>query len=183
MKKIKLLTSVIVFIALALVGCNENKITDKDLEFNSSTLEEFPKIKNLNGLILENIETICDSTCHHNKSCNYDLETRKTIFVPINKNLAKKYISSSEPQIEKLINDLSPSSIQSNEDPIRGNIIIRLDSTIIYNCYHRMYSDTVIVHQLIYHFKPKEREGVETLTKKLLEPNWTYRIIKYYDPW
>ena len=172
---------------IALSACNGNNLIKKDLTPNKSTFQNFEQIKKLNKLLLTNIITITDSCCRHNKSCDYDSLDRLTISVPLNQNLAKKYTSPIEPLIEELIQELTPGSIQSNNNPIRGNINIKLDSTISYNCYHRMYSDTVIQHQLIYKYRVNNEAvtnpQVEIVYRKQLEHNWTYRIIKYHDTW
>ena len=105
---------------------------------------------------------------------------------PINENLAQKYISKREPGIERIIKVLTPSTIQSNSTPIRGNISFSLDSSVIYSCYKENNSDTIVEHHLIYskqsisNFHAKESK---VILKETIEKNWTYLVVKNLYIW
>jgi hypothetical protein len=166
---------------LGFVSCDSNQLTIEDSTINPATIKNFDKIEELNQLIIENIETIGDSCCRHSKTCDYTGEEKLKMGVPLNKKLARRYLGSVEPRIEELIDEMIHGAFQSNEYAFRGNISVGFDSTIRYNCYSRMYSDTVVSHQLIFSRNPKvsRRADVELLLQKLLQDNWTYQIIKY----
>tara|TARA_B100000768_G_C11055754_1_gene280291 strand:+ start:77 stop:640 length:564 start_codon:yes stop_codon:yes gene_type:complete len=184
--KITLLKIIFTFILCTLIisSCEPSKF---EYTKNKKTIESLHKIKQLNSLILENIDQLGDSCCRHlGNSCFKPDSIKRKLSYPLNRNLANKYITQKEPQIVELISLLAPGNVTKNSNAISENISFTKDSTIRYSCYKESISDTIVDHYLIYSDLPLSKLTTKESTiilEEKIDDNWTYIIVKYLYVW
>ena len=142
-------------------------------------------IKKLNLVFLRNLELLADSCCQNiGKSCSYPDSVRKSLFYPATKSLLYKYLPKTEMKYLSILEKLSPSKIQNNNDVLISSMDFRSDSTVRYPVFYSNCNDVISKHYLIFHQKNKVfkfNENIKVLKDSIIDPNWTYYIVNYKD--